>query len=221
MRAVNQAIGRAIRHRTDYAAIILMDERFAGFQNMLSKWIRSSVKVVQQWTGMLDELREFYTRHTYEGLDGPVFQPELIVAPRVKKSVESKEKCAAKERREGLSCGRNQEEEKLKHEARHLCNPNGKKKTREADGVLMQKELERLFATSRTDSEVGVRPILKSVNEARVVEKVSVVIREPPKCAYCKETDGRLRRMPCGHFACNECLGFREALGNLACPICP
>ena len=30
MRAVNQAMGRVIRHRRDYGAIILCDERFKG-----------------------------------------------------------------------------------------------------------------------------------------------------------------------------------------------
>eukprot|EP00959_Pyramimonas_sp_CCMP1952_P429331 8991745-Pyramimonas_sp.AAC.1 len=30
MRAVNQAVGRVIRHRNDYGAIILADERFSA-----------------------------------------------------------------------------------------------------------------------------------------------------------------------------------------------
>jgi len=46
MRAVNQAVGRVIRHRNDYGAIILADERFAGgsIQSQLSAWIRPHVQ---------------------------------------------------------------------------------------------------------------------------------------------------------------------------------
>lgn len=44
-RAVNQAIGRVIRHRYDYGAIILADQRFANHKNDLSSWIRPRLKV--------------------------------------------------------------------------------------------------------------------------------------------------------------------------------
>lgn len=45
-RAVNQAIGRVIRHRHDYGAIILLDERFASPQQQqtLSKWLQPYCK---------------------------------------------------------------------------------------------------------------------------------------------------------------------------------
>ena len=45
MRAVNQCIGRAIRHRNDYAAILLIDRRFVTerIQKKLPAWIRSSL----------------------------------------------------------------------------------------------------------------------------------------------------------------------------------
>ncbi|KAL5361862.1 helicase C-terminal domain-containing protein [Aspergillus floccosus] len=45
MRAVNQSIGRAIRHRNDYAAIILMDRRYErpGIQGKLPAWIKQSM----------------------------------------------------------------------------------------------------------------------------------------------------------------------------------
>uniref|UniRef100_A0A671KGY9 ATP-dependent DNA helicase DDX11 n=1 Tax=Sinocyclocheilus anshuiensis TaxID=1608454 RepID=A0A671KGY9_9TELE len=44
MKAVNQSIGRAIRHRGDYACIVLCDQRYArsGTLQKLPEWIRSS-----------------------------------------------------------------------------------------------------------------------------------------------------------------------------------
>ena len=44
MRAVNQSIGRAIRHIKDYAVIILMDKRYAQtrIRNKLPGWIRNA-----------------------------------------------------------------------------------------------------------------------------------------------------------------------------------
>lgn len=46
-RAVNQAIGRVIRHRNDYGVILLCDERFKDFKmrNQLSAWIQPHVKL--------------------------------------------------------------------------------------------------------------------------------------------------------------------------------
>lgn len=43
MRAVNQSIGRAIRHQNDYATIILIDERYGklSVNSKLSDWIRT------------------------------------------------------------------------------------------------------------------------------------------------------------------------------------
>lgn len=45
MRAVNQCIGRAIRHRNDYAAITLIDRRYElpRVQGKLPAWIRQSM----------------------------------------------------------------------------------------------------------------------------------------------------------------------------------
>ncbi|KAL4995701.1 helicase C-terminal domain-containing protein [Aspergillus recurvatus] len=46
MRAVNQCIGRAIRHRNDYAAIVLIDKRYgrASIQAKLPGWIKQSLE---------------------------------------------------------------------------------------------------------------------------------------------------------------------------------
>lgn len=44
MRAVNQSIGRAIRHANDYATVLLLDRR-----SKLPKWIGDDVKVCDEW----------------------------------------------------------------------------------------------------------------------------------------------------------------------------
>lgn len=44
MRAVNQAVGRIIRHRNDYGAVLLADARFSGLHRMLSSWIRPHIR---------------------------------------------------------------------------------------------------------------------------------------------------------------------------------
>jgi len=46
LRACNQAIGRVIRHRNDYGAVILLDHRFADVRNRdgLSKWLRPHLR---------------------------------------------------------------------------------------------------------------------------------------------------------------------------------
>ena len=46
MRAVNQCIGRAIRHRGDYAAILMVDRRYGSqrIQAKLPGWIRGSLR---------------------------------------------------------------------------------------------------------------------------------------------------------------------------------
>jgi Rad3-related DNA helicase len=44
-RAINQALGRLIRHKDDFGAVILMDSRFEEASNQagISKWIRGQI----------------------------------------------------------------------------------------------------------------------------------------------------------------------------------
>jgi Fanconi anemia group J protein len=61
-RALNQALGRCIRHKGDWGAILLVDDRFAKtprYVNQLSKWARASIRHYDYFAPMLHYLNEF------------------------------------------------------------------------------------------------------------------------------------------------------------------
>lgn len=62
MKAVNQSIGRAIRHVNDYAAVLLIDERYqqARIQSKLPEWIRRSAKCCTQFGAVQGALAKFF-----------------------------------------------------------------------------------------------------------------------------------------------------------------
>jgi len=61
-RAVNQAIGRVIRHRQDYGSIVLMDSRYTYSNNksQISKWLRDSIKEPEDYEKFELKLRAFF-----------------------------------------------------------------------------------------------------------------------------------------------------------------
>ncbi|CAB3403194.1 unnamed protein product [Caenorhabditis bovis] len=62
MHAVNQAIGRAIRHRRDYAAVYLFDERFAkeSTRSKLSSWIGEKTRHGMQFSEIIQATNAFF-----------------------------------------------------------------------------------------------------------------------------------------------------------------
>ncbi|XP_021565714.1 ATP-dependent DNA helicase DDX11 isoform X2 [Carlito syrichta] len=62
MRAVNQSIGRAIRHQQDFASIVLLDRRYArpSVLTKLPAWIRTRVDVKATFGSALAALRQFH-----------------------------------------------------------------------------------------------------------------------------------------------------------------
>jgi len=64
MKAVNQCIGRAIRHSKDWASIILVDERYRRPEtlNGLSDWIRKEVRESSNPQVLKRELTDFHSR---------------------------------------------------------------------------------------------------------------------------------------------------------------
>lgn len=64
-RAVNQAVGRVIRHKDDFGAVIFMDKRFSFKSNIeeLPKWARGFAKVNEQFGSGLRDLSQFFKQH--------------------------------------------------------------------------------------------------------------------------------------------------------------
>ena len=62
-RAVNQALGRAIRHEHDYGAMLLLDERFADTLELLPAWISQSTEVVSQFGSSIKSTVQFFKYH--------------------------------------------------------------------------------------------------------------------------------------------------------------
>ena len=60
-RALNQALGRCIRHRNDWGAVIFLEQRFTFPRNVqkLSKWVRPAVRQFQSYADGLQSLRQF------------------------------------------------------------------------------------------------------------------------------------------------------------------
>ncbi|AFN82575.1 Rad3/XPD ATP-dependent DNA-binding helicase [Encephalitozoon romaleae SJ-2008] len=60
-RAVNQALGRAIRHKDDWGIVMLLDNRYSEkrVQNHLSKWVAENIKVYDSYDGCVSDLLRF------------------------------------------------------------------------------------------------------------------------------------------------------------------
>jgi chromosome transmission fidelity protein 1 len=64
MRAVNQAVGRAIRHKGDHASIYLIDRRYCGerIRGKLPGWIKGSLRGAKGMSEVVEGTKEFFER---------------------------------------------------------------------------------------------------------------------------------------------------------------
>nr|XP_045231051.1 Fanconi anemia group J protein isoform X2 [Macaca fascicularis] len=66
-RALNQALGRCIRHQNDWGALILVDDRFRNnpsrYISGLSKWVRQQIQHHSTFESALESLAEFSKKH--------------------------------------------------------------------------------------------------------------------------------------------------------------
>jgi hypothetical protein len=60
MKAVNQCIGRAIRHQNDYAAMILLDKRYQAqhVRMALPAWIENNLTICKEFSSGFAALRK-------------------------------------------------------------------------------------------------------------------------------------------------------------------
>ncbi|KAL9550370.1 hypothetical protein PS6_005585 [Mucor atramentarius] len=67
-RAINQALGRCIRHKNDWGAIILLEERFnnRNIVDNLSKWVKGQYKQPVSYSDSIANLEEFINRQVEE-----------------------------------------------------------------------------------------------------------------------------------------------------------
>lgn len=62
LRAVNQAIGRAYRHKDDWAAVVFVDSRYEekGTRARLTPWIEKETEVCRSLSALQERLQSFY-----------------------------------------------------------------------------------------------------------------------------------------------------------------
>lgn len=79
LRAVNQALGRVIRHRHDFGAVLLCDDRFAAPSVIaqLSKWLRGRVVRAAGFGEAQGALARFFKDKPKTAPAGPPDQPQL------------------------------------------------------------------------------------------------------------------------------------------------
>ncbi|CAI5724717.1 unnamed protein product [Peronospora effusa] len=88
-RALNQALGRCIRHRQDYGAIMLLDSRhrFNKHTKSLSKWMRPFIQEFEHSQMCVPMFSDFFQRNYLELLQpmpSPPVEPAVSTSPKWK-----------------------------------------------------------------------------------------------------------------------------------------
>lgn len=61
MKAVNQCIGRSIRHINDYSTVVLLDKRYCHKVKMLPQWIQRSMTISDSFGSIIGNVAKFFT----------------------------------------------------------------------------------------------------------------------------------------------------------------
>ncbi|XP_012539548.1 ATP-dependent DNA helicase DDX11 [Monomorium pharaonis] len=60
MKAVNQCIGRSVRHINDYSTVVLLDKRFCHKVKVLPQWIQRSVTINDSFGSVVGNIAKFF-----------------------------------------------------------------------------------------------------------------------------------------------------------------
>ncbi|KAL4484221.1 hypothetical protein ABPG72_003505 [Tetrahymena utriculariae] len=133
VRALNQAIGRVIRHKDDYGSVYLCDNRFTQnqFQDQISGWVRPALKNYSTFEYLLNDCQNFFN---CKNQTITTFDEILKLGNNKKNNIESVKEIAQRELAEGkLSY--------LTHEKSITQNANSKRKVQGSfKQILMEKE---------------------------------------------------------------------------------
>ena len=62
MKAVNQCIGRAVRHSRDYSTVVLLDKRYSNKINALPGWIQRTVAINNSFGSTIGSMAKFFAQ---------------------------------------------------------------------------------------------------------------------------------------------------------------
>jgi len=202
MRSVNQSIGRAIRHKNDYAVIVLFDERYIGFKIMLSKWIQKSTTVAGDWNSALRNIDRFFKNKR----DG--FTPRQEAS-----STKSVVKIKTKVQSTPI-----QKEQKVVDEARPFALNLKTPSIAKQKSLPTQKDLASFLAGSFS---TGTKPktqetasslidLLKGTSKKDVDPRILLKSKTEEKiCSSCKAICSKYKTTKSGEVFCNDCHMFQ------------
>jgi len=95
-RALNQALGRCIRHKKDWGAILMVDDRYSSnerYTNSLSRWVRKSIVHYSNTRDLFSSLQNFTTEMRIMDEEDAVLEAQTAAA--AEKSAEKNPAAAA------------------------------------------------------------------------------------------------------------------------------
>lgn len=84
-RALNQAIGRCIRHKNDFGAILLLDSRYvrdADRLNGISKWLRPNLEKHHHFTPMTESVKRFFAQNNTPVTTASTLETQIVTKPK-------------------------------------------------------------------------------------------------------------------------------------------